>query len=67
MTNGWATTGVSPHAWRHSCATHLVAGGANLAYVQRLLGHRSLRTTQVYTRVAVPELKTTHCKTHPRR
>jgi integrase/recombinase XerD len=59
-------TGVSPHAWRHSCATHLVAGGANLAYVQRLLGHRSLRTTQVYTRVAVPELKVTHRKTHPR-
>jgi integrase/recombinase XerD len=60
-------TGISPHAWRHSCATHLVAGGANLAYVQRLLGHRSLRTTQIYTRVAVPELKATHRKTHPRR
>jgi integrase/recombinase XerD len=58
---------ISPHVWRHTCATHLVSNGANLAYVQRLLGHRSLRTTQVYIRVAVPELKATHRKAHPRR
>ena len=56
---------VTPHVWRHSCATHLVADGANVVYVQRLLGHRSLRTTQIYARVAVPELKQTHRRAHP--
>jgi integrase/recombinase XerD len=54
------------HVWRHSCATHLVAEGANIAYVQRLLGHRRLETTQVYTRVSPNEASATHRKTHPR-
>jgi len=54
------------HVWRHSCATHLVASGANIAYVQRILGHKSLATTERYTRVAVPEVKRTHRRTHPR-
>lgn len=54
------------HVWRHSCATHLVAGGANIAYVQRLLGHRRLETTQVYTRVMPNEARATHRKSHPR-
>jgi integrase/recombinase XerD len=54
------------HLWRHTCATHLVASGANIAYVQRLLGHRSLETTQRYTRVALPEVKSTHKTAHPR-
>lgn len=54
------------HVWRHSCATHLVAEGANIAYVQRLLGHRRLETTQVYTRVAPNEARATHRKSHPR-
>jgi integrase/recombinase XerD len=58
---------VSPHVWRHTCATHLVSNGANIAYVQRLLGHRSLRTTQLYSRVAATEVKATHRKAHPRR
>jgi integrase/recombinase XerD len=58
---------VSPHVWRHTCATHLVSNGANIAYVQRLLGHRSLRTTQLYTRVAASEVKATHRKAHPRK
>lgn len=57
---------VSPHVWRHTCATHLVGNGSNIAYVQRLLGHRSLSTTQIYTRVAVPEIKETVRATHPR-
>ncbi len=56
---------VTPHVWRHTCATHLAADGANMIYVQRLLGHRSLRTTQIYARVAVPELKQTHRRAHP--
>ena len=55
-----------PHVWRHTCATHMLANGSNIIYVQRLLGHRCLETTQVYTRVAVPELKATHRKKHPR-
>lgn len=57
---------VTPHVWRHTCATHLVANGANLAAVQRQLGHKSLRTTQIYTRVAIPDLVTMHAKAHPR-
>ena len=57
---------VTPHVWRHTCATHLVANGANLAAVQRQLGHKSLRTTQLYTRVAVPDLVAMHAKAHPR-
>ena len=56
---------VTPHVWRHTCATHLVADGANIAYVQRLLGHRSLRTTQIYTRATVAEIKATHAQAHP--
>jgi len=57
---------VTPHVWRHTWATHLVADGANIDYVQRLLGHRSLRTTQLYTRTNIAEIKTTHSQTHPR-
>jgi integrase/recombinase XerD len=57
---------VTPHVWRHTCATHLVADGANIAYVQRLLGHRSLRTTQIYTRTTIAEIKATHAQSHPR-
>jgi len=60
------TRRVSPHVWRHTCATHLVAGGSNIVYVQKLLGHRSLETTQIYTRVAVPEVKATFRRRHPR-
>jgi integrase/recombinase XerD len=54
------------HLWRHTCATHLVQGGANLAYVQRLLGHRSLETTQLYTRVSGAEVAQTIKRKHPR-
>ncbi len=53
------------HLWRHTCATHLVANGANLLSVQRLLGHRSLKTTQLYTRVSAVELRSTMHR-HPR-
>ena len=54
------------HVWRHSCATHLVAAGANIAYVQRLLGHRRIETTQVYTRVTPNEARASHRRAHPR-
>ncbi len=52
---------------RQRGAKIMVGGGANIAYAQLLLGHRSLRTTQVYTRVSVPEIKVTHAETHPRK
>lgn len=56
---------VSAHTLRRSCATHMLRQGADIRYVQALLGHRSLRTTQRYTRVAVADIKQTHAKTHP--
>lgn len=54
------------HFLRHTCATHMLQSGANIAYVQRLLGHRNLNTTQIYTRVSVPEIKEALSKRHPR-
>jgi integrase/recombinase XerD len=56
---------VSAHTFRRTCATHMLRCGADIRYVQALLGHRSLRTTQVYTRVAAADIKQTHTKTHP--
>ncbi|OHD69225.1 MAG: hypothetical protein A2177_01700, partial [Spirochaetes bacterium RBG_13_68_11] len=48
---------VSPHALRHTCATHLLCGGADIRHVQELLGHRCLATTALYTRVAIKDLR----------
>jgi integrase/recombinase XerD len=56
---------VSPQTLRRTCATHLLAAGADIRYVQELLGHRRLVTTQFYTRVLPVEIKATHDKTHP--
>lgn len=56
---------VSPHAFRRTCATHMLRQGADIRYIQKLLGHTRLSTTQVYTRIMPADVKKTHAATHP--
>lgn len=56
---------VSPHGLRRSCATHLLQQGVDIRYIQQLLGHRHLSTTQKYTQIMPVDVKKMHAKTHP--
>ena len=62
---GTGTRTGSCHLFRHSCATHMLENGADIRFIQQLLGHASLETTQIYTEVSIQQLQEVHARTHP--
>jgi len=57
----------SCHAFRHAMATHMLEGGCDIRYIQAMLGHSELSTTEIYTQVSIAKLKEIHAATHPAR
>lgn len=57
---------ITPHSFRHTCATHMLKGHANIRHIQALLGHKGIDSTQIYTQVEVGDLKKEHRRCHPR-
>ena len=57
----------SCHVFRHAMATHMLENGADIRYIQAMLGHSELSTTQIYTQVSIVKLKEIHAATHPRK
>lgn len=57
---------VNPHAFRHACATHMLKRGANIRHIQEILGHATVRTTEIYTHVEIGDLRKIHEEFHPR-
>ncbi len=57
---------ITPHTFRHTCATHMLKGKASIRHIQEMLGHKNLNTTQIYTHVEIGDLKKEHKRTHPR-
>jgi integrase/recombinase XerD len=55
----------SCHLLRHTCATHMLEGGADIRYIQQLLGHEKLDTTAIYTEVSIKQLQEVHARCHP--
>jgi len=55
----------SCHLLRHTCATHMLEGGADIRYIQQLLGHEKLETTAIYTEVSIKQLQEVHARCHP--
>ena len=53
------------HLLRHTCATHMLEGGADIRYIQQLLGHEKLETTAIYTEVSILQLQAVHARCHP--
>jgi integrase/recombinase XerD len=65
LTKAGITTIGSCHLFRHACATHMLENGADIRFIQQLLGHEDLSTTQIYTQVSIDKLKAIHQATHP--
>jgi len=62
---GMTAAKISPHAFRHAFATHLIQNGANLRHVQDMMGHADISTTQTYIHLAIRDLRLVHKRTHP--